>query len=263
MRSALRFLATLALATLSFLVVAQNATVARATEVDLLLALAADVSGSVDDEKFSLQRDGYAAAITSPRVIEALQSGRLGRIAICYIEWSGIGNQRVLIDWTVIEDAASAQRFAIKLAEAPRSFFSRTSISGGIDFAMRHIKHARFDAKRRVIDVSGDGDDDNSGGDVMLVRDKALAEGVTINALVVSEDQPLVWEDGSVYPGDGLERYYREKVIGGPGAFVMVAKDYASFGQALTKKLVAEIASLPTTHASADAVKLAVGPPPP
>ena len=110
----------LALATLSFLVVAQNATVARATEVDLLLALAADVSGSVDDEKFSLQRDGYAAAITSPRVIEAPQSGRLGRIAICYIEWSGIGNQRVLIDWTVIEDAASAQRFAIKLAEAPR-----------------------------------------------------------------------------------------------------------------------------------------------
>ena len=96
----------------------------------------------------------------------------------------------------------------------------------------------------------------------MLVRDKALAEGITINALVVSEDQPLVWEDGSVYPGDGLERYYREKVIGGPGAFVMVAKDYASFGQALTKKLVAEIASLPTTHASADAVKLAAGPPP-
>jgi hypothetical protein len=94
------------------------------------------------------------------------------------------------------------------------------------------------------------------------VRDKALSERITINALVVSEDQHLVWEDGSAYPAEGLERYYERNVIGGPGAFVMVAKDYASFGHALTKKLVAEIAGLPTTHASADAVKLAAGPPP-
>ena len=94
---------------------------------------------------------------------------------------------------------------------------------------MSQIERAPFEAKRRVIDVSGDGDDDNSGGDVALVRDRVLAEGITINALVVSEDQPLVWENGAAYPGDDLERYYREKVIGGPGAFVMVAKDYPSF----------------------------------
>ena len=162
----------------------------------------------------------------------------------------------------MIQDTASAQRFAVQLAEAPRPFFGYTSVSAGIDFAMSEIERAWFEAQRRVIDVSGDGDDDNSGGDVARVRDKVLAEGITINALVVSEDKPLVWEDGSVYPGDGLERYYREKVIGGPGAFVMVAKDYASFGQALTKKLVAEIASLPATHASVDAVKLVAGPPP-
>jgi hypothetical protein len=262
MGSAIRFLAGIVLSAVSFLVITQNVTTARATEVDLLLALAADVSGSVDDQKFALQREGYAAAITSPLVIDAIQSGRLGRIAICYIEWSGRGNQRVLINWTLIPDAASAQRFAVQLAEAPRSFFGHTSVSGGIDFAMNQIERAPFDAKRRVIDVSGDGDDDNSGGDVTLVRDKALSERITINALIVSEDQPLVWEDGSTYPGNDLEGYYREKVIGGPGAFVMVAKDYASFGHALTKKLVAEIAGLPTTHASADAVKLAAGPPP-
>ena len=215
----------------------------------MLLALAADVSGSVDDLKFSLQREGYSAAITSPRVIKAIRSGRLGRIAICYIEWSGTRNQKVLIDWTVIQDAAGAHRFAGQLAEAPRPFFDHTSVSGGIGFAMSQIERAPFEAKRRVIDVSGDGDDDNSGGDVALVRDRVLAEGITINALVVSEDQPLVWENGAAYPGDDLERYYREKVIGGPGAFVMVARDYPSFGQAMIKKLVAEIAGLPTTHA--------------
>ena len=219
--------------------------------MDLLLALAADVSGSIDDQKFALQREGYSAAITSPRVIEAIHSGRVGRIAICYIEWSGMGNQKVLIDWTVIQDEASAHRFAAQLAEAPCSFFSNTSVGGGIDFALRQINRAPFRASRRVIDVSGDGDDDNSGGDVTRVRDKVLSEGITINALVVSEDQPLVWEDDSVYPGNGLERYYREKVVGGPGAFVIVAKDYSSFGHAMLNKLVAEIAGLPVTHAAA------------
>ena len=177
-------------------VVTQNATSAGATEVDLLLALARDVfPGSIDDQKFALQREGYSAAITSPRVIEAIYSGRVGRIAICYIEWSGMGNQKVLIDWTVIQDEASAHRFAAQLAEAPCSFFSNTSVGGGIDFALRQINRAPFRASRRVIDVSGDGDDDNSGGDVTRVRDKVLSEGITINALVVSEDQPLVWED--------------------------------------------------------------------
>ena len=90
---------------------------AGATEVDLLLALAADVSRSVDQQKFSLQRNGYAAAITNPRVIQAIRSGRLGRIAVCYIEWSGSISQNLLIDWTVINDAASARRFASQLAE--------------------------------------------------------------------------------------------------------------------------------------------------
>lgn len=255
MWSATRFLTALALTAFSFLVIVQSATVACATEVDLLLALAADVSGSVDDQKFALQREGYSAAITSPPVMETIRSGRLGRIAICYIEWSGRGNQKVLIDWTVIQDAASAQRFAVQLTEAPRPFFGYTSVSAGIDFALSEIERARFEAQRRVIDVSGDGDDDNPGGDVALVRDKVLAAGITINALVVSEDRPLIWEDGSTYPADGLERYYERNVIGGPGAFVMVAKDYASFGEAMIKKLVAEIAGLPTSHALADVTK--------
>ncbi len=215
---------------------------ARATEVDLLLALAADVSGSMNDEKFALQREGYSAAITSPRVIEAIQSGQFGRIAICYIEWSGAGNQRVLIDWTVIQDVTSAQRFAVRLAEAPRPFFGHTSIAGGIEFAVSQIKGAPFQAKRQIVDVSGDGDDDNFADDVVLVRERALAAGITINALVVSEDQAS---------GNDFEGYYREKVIGGPGSFIMAAKDYSSFGEAMIKKLVAEIAGLPFTHAAA------------
>ena len=168
----------MALTAAALVTVAHTGTRARATEVDLLLALAADVSGSVDDLKFSLQREGYSAAITSPRVIEAIRSGRLGRIAICYIEWSGTRNQKVLIDWTVIQDAASAHRFAGQLAEAPRPFFDHTSVSGGIGFAMSQIERAPFEAKRRVIDVSGDGDDDNSGGDVTLRATRCSLRGL-------------------------------------------------------------------------------------
>src|SRR5215510_7832875 len=128
-----------------------------AEAVDLLLVFAADVSRSVDQPKFQLQRDGYAAAITNPRVLEAIRSGPHHRIAVCFVEWSGAGAQKVLIDWTVIADTASAQQFAAQLAEAPRSFADRTSIRGAIEFAMRQIERAPFEPPRRTIDVSGDG----------------------------------------------------------------------------------------------------------
>lgn len=224
---------------------------ARATEVDLLLALAADVSRSVDQQKFNLQRDGYAAAITNPKVIQAIRSGRLGRVAVCYIEWSGSISQRVLIDWTVVSDAASARRFASQLAEAPRSFADLTSISAGIDFAMAQIERAPFEARRRVIDVSGDGDDNNIGREVTDARDDAVAKGVTVNGIVVL-DETLVSEDGSPYQTTELERYYRENVIGGPGAFVLVAKDFSTFGKVILNKLIAEISGLPLTNTAAN-----------
>jgi Protein of unknown function (DUF1194) len=213
-----------------------------AEQVDLLLVLASDVSRSVDAAKFKLQRDGYVAAVSNPRVIEAIKSGPHGRIAICFIEWSGVGAQKVVIDWTVIDGAKAAQDFASQLDEAQRSFADRTSISGGIDFAMAQLEHAPFEAARRTIDVSGDGTN-NSGRDVTAARDEALAQGVTINGLVILSEQPLSWNADHTNPPGGLETYYRNNVTGGPNSFVMVAENFNTFGQAILNKLVAEVAA--------------------
>jgi len=215
-----------------------------AETVDLLLVFAADVSRSIDQEKFQLQRDGYAAAITNPRVLDAVRSGPHHRIAVCFVEWSGIGAQKLLIDWTVIGDSASAQQFAAQLAEAPRSFADRTSISGAIEFSMAQLERAPFEAARRTIDVSGDGTN-NAGRDVKLARDEALAKGVAINGLVILSEHPLSWNAEHTNPPGGLDRYYQNNVVGGPGAFVMVAQNFTSFGQAIMNKMIAEIAAVP------------------
>jgi uncharacterized protein DUF1194 len=214
-----------------------------AEAVDLLLVFAADVSRSIDQEKFQLQRDGYAAAITNPRVLDAVRSGPHHRIAVCFVEWSGIGAQKVLIDWTVIQDTKSAQQFAAQLAEAPRSFADRTSISGAIEYSMAQLERAPFEAARRTIDVSGDGTN-NAGRDVKLARDEALAKGVAINGLVILSEHPLSWNAEHTNPPGGLDKYYETNVIGGPGAFVMVAKNFNSFGQAIMNKMIAEIAAV-------------------
>lgn len=213
-----------------------------AERVDLLLVLAADVSRSVDATKFHLQREGYAEAMTNPQVVEAIRSGVNGRIAVCLVEWSGVGSQKLVIDWSVISNSTSAHQFGDGIVEAPRSFADRTAISGGIDFAMAQIERAPFEASRRAIDVSGDGTN-NSGREVTAARDDAIAKGVTINGLVILSDTPLVWNPEHTNPPGGLAEYYRRNVVGGPRAFVMVAQDFASFGQALVKKLIAEIAS--------------------
>ena len=213
-------------------------------KVDLLLVLAADVSRSVDHQKFLLQRDGYAAAILSSRVIDAIQSGYHRRIAICFVEWSGVGAQKLVIDWTVLSDAETARKFAMLVKNAPRSFADRTSISGGIDFSMAQFERSPYEAGRRTIDVSGDGTN-NSGRDLRSARDDAVAKSVTINGLVILSERPLPWNPEHTNPPGGLANYYRDNVIGGPGAFVMVAEDFGSFGQAVTKKLIAEIAAGP------------------
>jgi len=215
-----------------------------AEPVDLLLVLAADVSRSVDAAKFQLQRDGYAAAVSDPRVIEAIQSGRNGRIGLTFVEWSGVGSQRMVIDWTVIANAETAKGFGDHLLEAPRSFADRTSISGAIEFAMGQIARAPYQATRRVIDVSGDGTN-NAGRDVTAARDEAVAQGVTINGLVILSETPLAWNPDHTNPPGGLENYYRDHVIGGPGAFVQAAQDFNSFGQAIVKKMIAEVAQRP------------------
>jgi hypothetical protein len=212
-----------------------------AEPVDLLLVLAADVSRSISQEKFELQRQGYAAAIAEPRVLDAIRSGLNGRIGLLFLEWSGSGSQKVVIDWTIVDGPEAAQKFGDQLLEMPRSFADRTSISSAIDSAMTQIARAPFSAKRRTIDVSGDGTN-NAGRDVAVARDEALAAGVTINGLVIFSDHPLAWNPEHTSPPGGLASYYRNNVVGGPGAFVMEAKDFNAFGQAIINKLIAEIA---------------------
>jgi hypothetical protein len=215
--------------------------------VDLLLVLAADVSRSVDQTKFQLQREGYAAALSNPRVLEAIRSGRNRRIAICFVEWSGATAQRLLIDWTMIADAQGARRFGDQLIELPRSFADRTSISGAIDFAVAQFDRAPFESTHRTIDVSGDGTN-NTGRDVLAARDDAVRKGVTINGLAILSERPLPWNPEHTNPPGGLANYYRDNVIGGPGAFVIVAQDFEAFGQAIVSKLIAEIAQAATTR---------------
>jgi hypothetical protein len=216
---------------------------AQTEPVDLLLVLAADVSRSVDSQKFQLQREGYAAALVDPHVIDAIQSGRRGRIGVLFLEWSGFGNQKVVIDWTVVDGTKAAQAFGDRLLESPRSFADRTSISGGIDAAVAQLARAPFESQRRTIDVSGDGTN-NAGRDVGLARDEALALGISINGLVILSETPLPWNPEHTNPPGGLTKYYRDSVIGGPGSFVLEAKDFNSFGEAIVKKMIAEIAQL-------------------
>ena len=221
--------------------VALSAPVARAADVDLLVVLAADVSRSIDAAKFQLQRDGYAAAVADARVLDTIRSGRNGRIGLTFVEWSGIGAQRTVVDWMTVSDAASAKDFGDRLLESPRSFADRTSISGAIEFAMAQLARAPFGARRQTIDISGDGTN-NSGRDVTELRDQAVAKGITINGLAILSETPLPWNPEHTNPPGGLDRYYRTNVIGGPSAFVMVAKNFESFGDAIISKLIAEVA---------------------
>jgi hypothetical protein len=233
----IRTLLTLLVAAAVLAPIAASAT----DEVDLLLVLAVDVSRSIDAGKFQLQREGYAAAIADPRVLEAIKSGRTGRIGLTFVEWSGVGAQKVVIDWMTIGDPDSAKSFGDRLLEAPRSFADRTSISGAVEFAMGQLDKAPYESARRTIDVSGDGTN-NAGRDVALQRDDAVAKGITINGLVILSDNPMSWNPDHTNPPGGLANYYKTNVIGGPNAFVMVAENFNSFGQAIIKKMIAEVA---------------------
>jgi len=207
--------------------------------VDLLLVLAADVSYSMDAQKFTLQREGYARAITNPAVLSAITSDRSGRIAVCFIEWSDSFWQDVVVDWTLINSAETARQFGEKIMSGGRSLSGRTSISSAIDFAVVQLKRAPFESTRKIIDISGDGDN-NAGRHVTSARDDAVAYGVTINGLAIPSNSP----HGHTNPSGGLEEYYRRNVIGGPAAFVIVARDFHTFGETIARKLIMEIAQL-------------------
>lgn len=213
------------------------AALARAETVDLELALAADGSGSIDAEELRLQRAGYAEAISHPAVLAAIRSGHHQAIAVTYIEWGGPTSQHTIVDWAVIRDEASARAFAERLQAAPRQAVGYNSISGAIDFAAARIHDNQHDGVRKVIDVSGDGPQ-IGGRPLALARADALAAGITINALAI--DSP-----GGGYRGprgEPLPEHYQRDVIGGPGAFMMVAEDRLHFRQAILQKMLLEIA---------------------
>jgi hypothetical protein len=216
--------------------------VRAAESVDLMLVLVTDVSRSIDDAEFKLEKEGYAEAFTSRQVLEAIQGGTVGAIAVAYVEFASSFEVRTVLDWGVIRDQESARAFADKMLAAPRSFWGRTAISAGVDRAVQLLAESGFDAQRRVIDVCGDGTN-NAGRDVTEARDDALKAGITINGLAIINDNPVSWTYAHVQPPGGLPNYYRENVTGGPSSFVLEVRDFHAFGEAMTRKLVTEIAA--------------------
>jgi hypothetical protein len=212
-------------------------------QVDVLLVLAADVSRSVDDKEFKLQREGFAAAFTDPRVLNVITSGQTGRIAVAFVEWASEFEQKLVVDWVLVAGEKDAEALAQRILAAPRSFWGRTSISSAIEFSMNILERSPFQSDRKVIDISGDGTN-NSGADVTAARDEAIAKGITVNGLVIVSDEPLPTNPTHTHPPGGLKAYYERYVIGGPGAFAVEAEGFESFGQAIVQKLIKEIAAM-------------------
>ena len=203
---------------------------AAQTQTDLQLVLAVDASGSVSQQRFELQKQGYVAAFRHPRVLQAILSGLNQSIAVTMFQWTGPALQVITAKWTLINDVGSIRAFADAIEQAPRQLFGGgTSISGAIDTGVALINDSRFRAVRRIIDISGDGPN-NRGRPVTRARDEAVAARIGINGLPILALDPT------------LDQYYEENVIGGPGAFVVAAKDYETFAEAILKKLITEIA---------------------
>jgi len=207
-----------------------------AEPVDLALVILTDVSYSVDEDEARFQREGAIAAFRNPDVIKAIQSGALGRIAAAYVDFSSYSSNKVIVNWRVIEDEASAYAFAEALAAAPRTLGVQTSISSGLEMAERLLETSGYRAAKRVIDVSGDGPN-NDGHLVDKVRDEIVAKGIVINGLPIMTEA----DKYDVYYLPDLDKYYAGCVIGGPGAFIHVAHGFEDLARALRRKLILEI----------------------
>jgi len=204
--------------------------VAAQTPVDLQLALMVDASGSVNQYRFELQKRGYVEAFRNPKVLAAMLGGRSQSIAVTMVQWTGPFLHVQVLPWTLIKDEASVKSVASIIEQTPRRLFGGgTSISGAIDHAMLLYGQSPYKSERQVMDISGDGSN-NAGRSIIRARDEAVAKDVTINGLPILAFEP------------DLDRYYHDYVIGGPGAFMVVAKDFESFGEAILKKLIIEIA---------------------
>lgn len=215
-------------------------TYAQSTNVDLELVLAVDVSGSVDDEEAILQRRGYVEAFQDPMIIDAITRGRHGAIAVTYIEWAGERYQNPIVGWTRISNAEEAAEFADQLAFAPIAVNVWTSISTIITVGTQLIQQNGYNARRKVIDVSGDGAN-NDGELVNIARDRAIAQGITINGLPIINDRLSRYGRPQI---PNLDYYYTDCVVGGPGAFIIVANGFFDYARAVRQKLILEIAGL-------------------
>ena len=208
-------------------------------EVDVELALMVDVSRSMAPPELEIQRRGYAEAISSPQFARVIEQSLTGRIALTYVEWAGDGLQRVVVPWTLVDGPEAAKAIAEKLVLHFDSGLRRTSISGAIRFAEYEIETNAFIGLRRVIDISGDGPN-NDGRPVTHARDSAVAKGIIINGL------PLMTTEGPSRWGIAdLDVYYENCVIGGPGAFVVPVTDWADFPLAVRRKLILELVGSP------------------
>lgn len=215
--------------------------------VDLELVLAVDVSGSVDDVEAHQQRLGYVEALRDPLVHRAIEQGAYQRIAVTYVEWAGATYQQTVVGWTLLDGPAACERLASLIAEAPIGRGRWTSISAAIDYAAALFDGNGYRGERRVIDVSGDGTN-NNGRPVEDARWDALDRGIVINGLPILNDRPQPF--GMPTPRQlALDDYYERWVIGGPGSFMVVAADFEDFGRAVLAKLVREVAGAPGPRA--------------
>ncbi len=217
----------------------------KRTAVDAEVVLAVDVSRSIDDGEYELERRGYAQAVQSQSLLDAVSTGPHAAIALAYVEWAGDGEERLVVDWTIIRNAADAAAFAAALTSGPRSYVGRTAIGAAIDFSVDLFAESAFSSDRRVIDVSGDGTS-NQGRSASAARDAAVAAGAIINGLAIRNRRAEAMGGYLALhtnpPGGGIAQYYRDNVIGGTGAFVIPIEGFSSFADAMQRKLVNEVA---------------------
>jgi hypothetical protein len=229
--------------------------VAAQEAVDVELVLAVDVSLSMSYEELKIQRDGYTAALTHPDVINAIRNGIHGKIAVTYFEWAGDMSQYMVVPWTVIATREDAEAVAAQITASPPNSARRTSISGGLRYAQDLFAESSFRGMKRVIDISGDGPN-NQGEYVDLARDDIVAQGIVINGLPLMTDGGMI----SSFDVQDLDRYYNDCVIGGPGSFMIPVNAWEQFPEAIRRKLVLEIAGDPGRDWWRDAVKNGVAP---
>ena len=206
-------------------------------KVDVELVLAVDVSYSMDMDELAVQREGYAKAIVSKEFLQALKALPNGKIAVTYFEWAASNDQKIIIPWRIIDGPETADAVADEILKAPIRRASRTSISGAINFAMSLLENNPYPGLRRVIDISGDGPN-NNGVPVTPVRDEAISKGIIINGLPIMVKEPSY----STMDIENLDWYYEDCVIGGPGSFVVAIKDREKFKEAIRTKLLLEVA---------------------